>query len=165
VRPDAAAIAEAIHQVSTTGLRYARWRTALEHGASSSAPSPTAGLLKQMLADKQVRATEVIFRLLALNNPREDFERIYRGLHGSRLDRASGRELLDGVVQASTRDIVLALLEEPADPAQLARLGAVDPGAGRSHDETVAAIIEASSGALRVIAVRHAQNDTIMSTI
>ena len=163
VRPDAAAIAAAIHQVSTIGLRYARWRTALEHRHASTAPSPAEGLLKQMLADKQARATEIIFRLLALNNPSEDFERIYRGLHGSRLDRASGRELLDGVVHASTRDIVLALLEELTDPAQLARLGA-DAGA-TGYDETVAAIIEASGGALRIIAMRHAEDAGIMSSL
>jgi hypothetical protein len=165
VRPDATAIAQAIHHVSTAGLRYARWRSALEHGASSTAPSPTAGMLRQMLADKQSRATEIIFRLLALNDPREDFERIYRGLHGTRIDRASGRELLEGVVHTSTRDIVLALLEQPADPAKLARLGAVDVGAGRSYDATVDAIIEASSGALRIIAIRHAEDAGTMSTI
>jgi hypothetical protein len=163
VRPHATAIAEAIHQVSTEGLRYARWRASLERGASATTRSPTADLLTKMLADRQVRATEVIFRLLALNDPREDFERIYRGLHGSRMDRASGRELLEGVVHASTREIVLVLLEEPADPAQLARLGA-DAGAG-GYSETVASIIEGSSGALRIIAVRHAEEARILSAI
>jgi hypothetical protein len=131
--------------------------------AAAATTSPAATLLMKMLADKQARATEVIFRLLALINPQEDFERIYRGLHGNRIDRASGRELLDGVVQASTRDIVLVLLEERADPAQLARLGA-DAGSG-GYDETIRSIIETSSGALRTIAVRHREAAAIPAAV
>jgi AAA family ATP:ADP antiporter len=157
-RPDAGAIADAVHSLSTAGLRYACWRTALEREAVPAAAAPTAAVLKQLLADKQNRAAESIFRLLALDNPREDFERIYRGLRGNRVDRASGRELLDGLVPAPTRDIVLALLEDPADPIQLARLGAPDIAAGLDYDETVAAIVHVSTGALRFVALRHAED-------
>jgi hypothetical protein len=163
--PDAGAIADAIHRFSRTGLRYAAWRTALKREAASDAAAPTAAVLKQLLADKQHRAAESIFRLLALGNPREDFERIYRGLHGNRVDRASGRELLDGLVPASTRDIVLALLEDPADPVQLVRLGAPDLLAGLGYDEIVAAIVRASTGALRSVAMRHAEEVAVMTAI
>jgi ATP:ADP antiporter, AAA family len=162
-RPDAGAIADAIHHFSRTGLRYAGWRAALEREAAPAATAPTAAVLTQLLADKQHRAAESVFRLLALDNPREDFERIYRGLHGNRLDRASGRELLDGLVPAGTRDIVLALLEDPADPTQLARLGAPDIPAGLDSDETVAAIVQVSTGALRAVALRHAEDVGLMS--
>jgi hypothetical protein len=164
-RPDAGAIAGAIHHFSRAGLRYAGWRTALEREAILGAAVPTAAVLKRLLADKQDRAAESIFRLLALDNPREDFERIYRSLHGNRFDRASGRELLDGLVPASTRDIVLALLEDPVDPIQLARLGAPDLLAGLDYDETVAAIVHASTGALRSVAVRHAEDVGLMTAI
>jgi hypothetical protein len=162
-RPDAGAIADAIHLFSRTGLRYARWRTALEREAAPGAAAPTAAVLKQLLADKQHRAAESIFRLLALDNPGEDFERIYRGLHGNRFDRASGQELLDGLVPAPTRDIVLALLEDPADPMQLARLGAPDLPAGLDYDEIVAAIVRASTGALRSVAMRHAEDVALVT--
>jgi hypothetical protein len=163
-RPDAAAIADAIHLFSRAGLQYACWRTALERAAPGSA-APTAAVLKQLLAAKQDRAAESIFRLLALDKPHEDFERIYRSLHGNRFDRASGRELLDGLVAASTRDIVLALLEDPPDPLHLARLDAPDLLAGLDYDEALAAIVRASTGALRSVAMRHAEEAGLVPAI
>jgi AAA family ATP:ADP antiporter len=165
VRPDAGAIADAIHLFSRAGLRYACWRTALEREAGPGSAAPTAAVLKRLLADKQDRAAESVFRLLALDNPREDFERIYRSLHGNRFDRASGRELLDGLVAPSTRDIVLALLEDPPDPLHLARLDAPDFLAGLDYDEIVAAIVRASTGALRSVAMRHAEDAGLISAI
>jgi hypothetical protein len=122
-------------------------------------------VLNQLLADKQDRAAESIFRLLALDKPHEDFERIYRSLHGNRFDRASGRELLDGLVAASTRDVVLVLLEDPPDPLHLARLDAPDLLAGLDYDETVAAIVRASTGALRLVAMRHAEDVGLVPAI
>jgi hypothetical protein len=164
-RPAPAAILQAIHDMSTAGLRYARWRATLNRERSQIAASPTERMLRQLVADKQTRAVEAIFRLLALGNPREDFERIYRGLHGSRTDRANGRELLEGVVDTSTRDIVLALLEDPPNASQLARVSPSEHRNDRDSHQIVADIIERSTGVLRAFAVRHAEETGILSAM
>jgi hypothetical protein len=116
----------------------------------------TETILMQLLAEKQARATESIFRLLGMSHPAEDFERIYRGLHGNRLDRASGLELLESVVRPTARETVLALLDDSADPARLARIAGSEVHLGLTHDETLTAIIRASTGVLQAVAVQHA---------
>jgi AAA family ATP:ADP antiporter len=155
-RPNAAAIASAIRHVSLVGLRYARWRTGLEHDASAPRRSDAGRVLIQLLADKQARATESIFRLLALDHPAEDFARIYRGLHGNRLERASSHELLESVVHPSARDVILALLDDSDAHARQARLDGSEVPAGLTYDETLAVIVHASTGLLHTVAAQHA---------
>jgi hypothetical protein len=155
-RPDPRAIARAIHHISRSGLRFACWRATLTGEPPGHGRSDTEAVLIQLLSDKQARATESIFRLLGLSKPTEDFERIYRGLHGNRIDRASGRELLESAVHPPARAVVLALLDDAADAALLARLAAPDVPLDLSYHETLAAIVRASTGALRSVAAQHA---------
>jgi ATP/ADP translocase len=164
-RPAAPAIRQAIDERSTVGLRYAWWHATLDREGSRIAASPTGRILQKLVADKQTRAVEIVFRLLALGNPGEDFERIYRALHGSRTDRANGRELLEGVVDTAMRDIVLALLEDPPDPWTLARFSPSTYRTHRNYHEIVADIIEQSTGVLRAFAVRHAEEMGILSAM
>jgi hypothetical protein len=162
-RPNAAAIASVLQHVSLVGLRCARWRMALEHGATTRDRSDAGRLLIQLLADKQARATESIFRLLALENPTEDLERIYRGLHGNRLERASGHELLESVVHPPAREVILALLDDADAHAPQARLAASEAPLGLTYDETLSAIVQASTGLLHTVAVRHAAEASLVS--
>ena len=162
-RPNAAAIASALQHVSLVGLRYARWRMALEHGATVQDRSDAGRVLIQLLADKQARATESIFRLLALDNPAEDLERIYRGLHGNRLERASGHELLESVVHPPAREVILALLDDANAHARQPRLAASEAPLGLTYDETLAAIVQASTGLLHTVAVQHAAEASLVS--
>jgi AAA family ATP:ADP antiporter len=156
--PEAAAIAEALQHFSHVGLRYASWRAVLERQASvhEHDRSETRVLLMQLLADKQARVNEFVSRLLGLIDPAENFERIYRGLHGSRLDRASGHELLENVVRGPARELVLALLDDSADLSRLAHVAAVEGSRTMSYDETVDTIARTSHGVLRIVAARHA---------
>jgi ATP:ADP antiporter, AAA family len=156
VRPSEDAIAGAIHDVSRAGLRFAAWRAKLGAQAAARPPSDTEALLIQFLADKQSRATESIFRLLGLSRMTEDFERMFRGLHGSRTDRASGHELVENVVPPAERDTVLALIDDPVDPARLARLVDAEASTTLTYEQTITAIIRSSTGALRTIAARRA---------
>jgi hypothetical protein len=128
----------------------------LEREAPAHDRSETGALLRQLLADKQARVSEFLSRLLGLNNPAENFERIYRGLHGSRVDRASGHELLEHVVRGPARDVVLALLDDATDLAWLARVAAIEGPRAQSYDDTIDAIARTSHGVLRTVAARHA---------
>jgi ATP:ADP antiporter, AAA family len=162
-RPGSAAIAGAIRSASRTGLRLACWRAALLRHAEPDAPSEIGILLIQFLADRQARATEEIFRLLGLTDTNEDFERVFRGLHGGRMDRASGRELVEAEVPPSERDAVLALMDEPSDPARLARFADREASIDMTHEQALEAIIRNSNGALKTIAVRRVAELGLMS--
>jgi hypothetical protein len=157
MRPDPDAIARAIHYVSIAGLKLAHWRLTLARGADSNTHSDVDTMLRDLLADRQERTVEAIFRLLALSNPAEDFARIYRGLHGSRADRASGRELVESVVHPAVRTVVLALLDASADPARaFSQLRSHGAQVEATHEEILTAIHADSTGALRHLAARRA---------
>ncbi len=156
VRPRPEAIAHAIGHVARAGLLFACWRARLRSQADTQVESGTEALLIRFLTDKQARATECIFRLLGLSHPTENFERMFRGFHGDRIDRASGRELLDNVVPSSEREAVLALTDERIDPARLERLVDGEASMRMTYQQTIDAVIQSSTGALRTIATRHA---------
>ena len=156
VRPSADAIAKAINIVSRAGLRLACWRTTLAAGAPVQPASETEVLLLRFLLDKQARATESIFRLLGLTRLTEDFERVFRGLQGNRIDRASGRELLENVIPPSERAAVLALADDPIDPIHFRDLRDPEASPTMTYEETITAILRTSSGPLRTIAERRA---------
>jgi hypothetical protein len=155
VRPNALAIADAVRALSNTGLRLACWHARMTT-LGGAAPSELGALLIQFLADRQSRVVEAMFRLLGLNHTGEDFERVFRGLHGSRTDRASGRELVEAVLPPAEREAVFALMDNPINPARLARLMDSEASMSMTYEQTLEAIIRTSSGALRAIAVRRA---------
>jgi hypothetical protein len=81
---------------------------------------------------------------------------MYRGVRGSRTERASGRELLESVVHGSTRATVLLLLDERVDAANLQRLEPYGAHPVPTYEEVLAIIVRDATGALRTIASRHA---------
>jgi AAA family ATP:ADP antiporter len=151
-RPSADAVGAAIQHFARVGLRMASWRAALQRGIEGRRKTNTAAVLLQLLGDKQTRAAEFVLRLLGLMKPGEDFERIYRGLRGSRHDRASSLELLDGLLTPSSKDLVFSLLDRPAVPSG-------------PHDETVNDMLRQSHGVLREVAARyHAELDPVAAS-
>jgi hypothetical protein len=155
-RPSRDVVTEAIRHVSRVGLRFATWRAALAGERRPHGREETKVVLLQLLTEKQAQAVEAIFRLLGLANPGEDFERIYRGVHGSRTERASGRELLESVVHGSARTTVLALLDDTVDAADAWRLEAHAAHPARTYDDVLAIIVRDATGVLRTVAARHA---------
>src|SRR5262245_188527 len=161
-RPDRAEIARAVRHVCQTGLRFAAWRRSLDRTADLS---PTEQVLIRLLADKQERAVQFIFRLLRLDNPAEDFDRIYRGLRGSRVDRASGRELVETVLHRTEREIVLALADDSADSIERVRRAAPDAFDGANSGDTLTAIISGTTGAVRRVAEKRAEEIAVTHAI
>jgi AAA family ATP:ADP antiporter len=163
-RPDREAIARAIRHVADGGLRVANWRATLERRAQPHEPNETESLLIQLLADEQARAVEAIFQLLGLTDAAEDFDRIYRGLRGSRVDRASGRELLESVLHPSVREVVFTLLDDALDPARLRHSRAAIVSRATAYGDTLAEIVNDSTGVLREVGLRRAGEIAHVST-
>jgi HEAT repeat protein len=155
-RPSRDAVTEAIRDVSRVGLRFATWRATLAGAPRLQGREETRNVLLQLLAEKQTRVVEAIFRLLGLASPDEDFERIYRGVRGSRTERASGRELLESVVHGMTRATVLLLLDDRVDTANLRRFDVYGAEPVQTYEGVLAAIVRDATGTLRTIASHHA---------
>ncbi len=110
-------------------------RVALERGQASSRARSTASgkLLVELLHDKQRYAFGRLLLLLGLLHPREDFERIHRGLASKDAKtRASSRELLDGVVQGSLKPKLMLLTDDLPDEEKSARSDVTVPAAYES---------------------------------
>ncbi len=122
--------------------------------ADPARATPTETLVRLLLDNKRALAVERIFRLLGVLHPREDFERIYRGLSSRDPSaRASSRELIEHVVDSAYRGAVLDLVEDrreerPSD-AEL-------PREKRPYVALLAEMLRYPSGSLRSLVAAHA---------
>lgn len=137
---DGRQIDRAINRTLEAALQLRRWR----HGLAVAPRRATERqrLLTDFLADEQARAIEELFRLLGLQQPRERFDRIFKGLGGGPIAQASSLELVEHLVDPARRAAVLSLLN-----------GQTSEAADRSALETtLQAVIRDSSGVLRELA-------------
>lgn len=113
-----------------------------------------AELMQKLLRDKEIEATERLFLVLGLMHPAERITRIQRGLaSASGKARASSRELLENVVRAPLRDLVLAVIDDVTDAERLPRIGK------ERSEETYGALLGAmieQGGEVGVLAAYHA---------
>jgi AAA family ATP:ADP antiporter len=150
---------EALSRTLEAAFRLVSWRLVLQEGAAADARRATPGheLLATLLHDKEHHAVERIFRLMGLRYRREDFRRIYRGLHNSNPRvRASSRELLENLLEPPLRDAVVGLVEEEAPVRE--RLAAAAPyyrGIAISYEALLATLLEQGGESLRCIAAYH----------
>jgi HEAT repeat protein len=83
----------------------------------------------------------------------EDFARIWRGLRsGDEHARASSRELLENLVQAPLREVVLSLVAEEPDGERLARVSSFYPAEPMDYEALLAKILASRSESLRSLA-------------
>jgi hypothetical protein len=131
-------------------------RAELEAGkaADPARATPTATLVSLLLANKRALAIDRVFRLLGLLDPREDFERIYRGISSRDPSaRESGRELIDVAVEPLYRARVHALAEGPDE----ARASMTDsPSEARPYAEVLLELLRYPSTSLRSLVAAHA---------
>ncbi len=116
---------EELDRAVETNLREAararEWAARITHAAPTG--TKAFPLLHELLEEKHRNALERIFRLLQLKHPREDFQRMYRGLEsGNPRARSSVRELLEHVVRPPARETLIAMIDAPSAGA-LARPG------------------------------------------
>jgi ATP:ADP antiporter, AAA family len=155
---DAFVLREAAARTLEAAFRLMHWRVLLEQGASHAPARATPGheLLTTLLRDKEVHATERLFRLLALIFRGEDFKRIHRGLESSNPKvRAGSRELMEYLLDAPLRDGVLALVDEAPDTDRLARALPFYVPRPLGYEELLSTILEDPSETLRSIVAYH----------
>jgi AAA family ATP:ADP antiporter len=146
---------EVTQQTAEEALRALDWRVQLETGATQDARrrTPSLELLLALLRDKEQLAIERLFRLLGLRFLREDFARIWRGLRsGDEHARASSRELLENLLQAPLREVVLSLVGEEPDNERLARVSSFYPGEPLDYEALLGKILASRSESLRSLA-------------
>lgn len=112
--------------------RIASWHRALETPELAS-----GAVLSQLLVEELSFEREQVFRLLALRQPSEDFQKIHRGL-----------ESADPVTRASSQELLREIL--PHDAA--AALIEIRPREEMSLDEALAEMIEGESEAIAAMA-------------
>jgi HEAT repeat protein len=155
---DAAIVREGIARTMEAALRLLHWRSVLAEGARREPAWATRGhhLLRELVEDKEVHATERIFRLLNLLHRDEDFRSMHRGLRSALPKvRASSRELLENLLEPPLREAVLALVDEVPAALRLDRAAAFYRAAPLRYEEVLAAILDEPGETLRSVAAHH----------
>jgi hypothetical protein len=139
-----------------TAHRYLAWRLALEEAVETEPGRDTAlsGMLRVALREQEETAIELLFHVLALRHPEEDFRRLLQALRaGPRRTRAAARELVGNLLAGPARATTLALMER-SDRARLTALG------GAAQLTELSSLLDAiaiEGGSIGELARRHAR--------
>lgn len=139
-------------------FRLVDWRLTLERGARDVPVRATPGydLLVSLLRDKEVHTRERVFRLLDLRLRGQDLERIYRGLASTDPKvQASSRELLEALLQSPMREAVLALVNDVPDRLRIAEAQAFYRAQDLGYEELLGKLLEEPGETLRCLAAYH----------
>jgi ATP:ADP antiporter, AAA family len=153
---DPKVLREAAERTLEAAFRLVHWRGVLLRGVAEDPRRGTPGqeLLATLLRDKQVHATERLFRLLGLLHRREDFEKIYRGFRSAEPKvRAGSRELLENLLEPPLRDAVLALMD--GGPPVPAAAQAYYRAAPLGYEGLLGLLLDQPGETLRCLAAYH----------
>src|SRR5882672_9476552 len=140
-------------------FRLIDWRLAIERFAAedSARNTPALQLIATLLRDKESHAIGRIFLLLGLLHPRENFDRIYRGLqHKSPKARASSRELMENLIGPPLRHPLLVLVDDLPSPARLAAAAPFYIPTPLGYEALVQTMVEQDDENLHSLATYHA---------
>jgi ATP:ADP antiporter, AAA family len=149
---------EAVAENLRIAFRALDWRLSLERGSQEDPRrvTPTQELLKALLRDKERHAIERIFRLLGMENPGEDFKKIYRGLFSSRPDvRASSRELLEHLTRPPLREALLGILDDVSDVRRLAHSRPFHSPRRTDYEAVLRTLLRSGSESVACLAAHH----------
>src|SRR5690606_32613348 len=158
LRVDRELIDGCLSAVLRRALDLCAWRASLIEEMERGHTTTAGPLLVQLLGEKEQSALERAFRLLGLRHPEEDFHAIYVGLRsGDGGAAASGRELIEYLVEPRMRAAILALANPALDDRErLARSAELYRPAPASAAGALAAMIRDPSEALAGLAAHHA---------
>jgi hypothetical protein len=149
---------EATSRTLEAAFRLVDWRLTLERGARERPERATPGheLLVSLLRDKEIHTRERVFRLLDLRLRGQDLERIYRGLssHDAKV-QASSRELLEALLQSPVREAVLALVNDVPDRLRMAEAQAFYRPQDLGYEPLLGQLLEEPGETLRCLAAYH----------
>ena len=155
---DEAVLREATSRTLEAAFRLVDWRLTLERGAVEMPARATPGhdLLVSLLRDKEVHARERVFRLLDLRLRGQDLERIYRGLSSADPKvQASSRELLEALLDSPVREAVLALVNDVPDRLRIAEAQAFYRPQSLGYEELLGRLLDEPGETLRCLAAYH----------
>lgn len=111
---DAKVLQQTIDQTVQRAFASLDSRLVLTRGAEGEPGRKTTGhdLLRTTLEHKEKNAVSRLFRLLGLAFPTEDFAQIHRQLRGTKDQRATSLELIDGILANPLRSAVRGLVDE-----------------------------------------------------
>ncbi len=120
--------------------------------------TPTSTTLVSLLQQKEKRGLEVIFRLLSVLDPMEDFRLLFDSLDRGSNARAGSTEVLEGSIPAQFRGVVLALLSKGTVASR--RQQAFEQYGmqlkSRSYEEWILALLKDDNVAVRALSAHHA---------
>ena len=155
---DERTLREATARTLEAAFRLLDWRLTLERGAHEAPARATPGhdLLVSLLRDKEVHTRERVFRLLDLRLRGQDLERIYRGLSSADPKvQASGRELLEALLQSPVREAVLALVNDVPDRLRIEEAQAFYRPQELGYEQLLGKLLEEPGETLRCLAAYH----------
>lgn len=155
---DRQVLKEAVRRTLAVVFSLAHWRRVLAQGAGELRSRATPGheLLATLVRDKEIHATERLFRLLGLLYRAENFESIHRGVLSTepRL-RASSRELLEAVLVPPLREALLAVVDGAPWPQSAAVAAPYYEAKATGYEELLKTLVDSPSETLRCLAAHH----------
>jgi AAA family ATP:ADP antiporter len=142
------------------------WRVYLEAEMASSRPTTAGALLVALLREKQESCAEKVFRLLGMRHSGEDFHAIWQGLRSEdRKSAASGRELLEHLIEPPARAALLALIDRDieSDAERLKQAAVLHVPDFASGVARLRAMMDDASEALAGLAAHHVAEIGVMA--
>jgi hypothetical protein len=158
IRLDQELLATAIDRTVAGTYQLIGWRLALAHGVAEDASRATAGgeLIDAILADRQTKALERLFRLLGLVHPDEDWKRMFGGLASADpTARASSRELVEHILDQPLRSAVLGLVDDMPDVERFSTADPIQLPAPLAYAALLGALLDSGSETLQCLAAYH----------
>jgi len=139
--------------------RYWVWRARLARETARSGMHETecGRLLLRLLDDKQRLGLERLFRLVALEHPRERVIDLHAAMvAGDTQQRANALEVLESLIRSELREWMRPLVEDLDDDARLAWVSARLPEIPVSREEVLREMLAVGDDTLRTLAAYHA---------
>ena len=156
---DTALLDQIIEGQLTGILQQFHWRLVLEQGATEHPQRRTIGhqLLTDLLHEKELLATERLFRILGLRYRTEDLAQIHGGLRSPNSGtRSTSRELIHGVLPTGIREALMGLTDELPESDRLAACHAYYKPEPVDYETLLLKLVDESSATLSSLASYHA---------
>jgi ATP:ADP antiporter, AAA family len=150
---DAAVLREYVRRSIADAVRYVSFLDAV---VAAGDTSPTAELIRELLAEKRRWAIEHTFRALGILHPRGDLRSVYNAIvNGGDNRRSAGYEILEAIVPADLRASLFAVVDDLTPEQRRARLGDHAPGPFRDYTALLAALLADPSESLKCVVAHH----------
>ncbi|HEY5945805.1 MAG TPA: hypothetical protein VIV40_09950 [Kofleriaceae bacterium] len=150
---DASIVREYVRRSISDAVRYT---TFLDAVTAAGDRSPSAELIRELLAEKRRWAIEHTFRGLGILYPRDDLRSVHDAIVGGDDSRRSAaHEIIESLVTAELRAALFAVIEELDPELRRGRIGDAAPGPFASYEALLAALLADPSESLKCVVAHH----------